>query len=171
MGLFYIKLEETIQEVSHRYSEVLSVLTFKDEVKLTAENVEEIVNTDFEEESTNQEELISDKLYSVHEEQLLAEQFYKPSSGYSFSSEEKKTVSVYKLDEEFEQETSESEMLSLEEAHETHLKMQYAAVLGSQSDISPSDRRKFDLWIKFNPSYFSIFKAGAFTQEVNYGSL
>lgn len=115
--------------------------------------------------------------YSFPEEQLLAEQFYKsPALNYetifygpareqfpAFGPEK-----MYSADDFREEE---SELLTTEEAEETFEKIQYSSMLGTASDVSAEERRKFDWWIKFNPSYFAVFLANSLTRDVNYGSL
>lgn len=64
-----------------------------------------------------------------------------------------------------------SEQLDAREAEDTFKNIQYAAITGSTSDVSPDERRKFDLWIKFNPALFKMFESMyALTRDVNYNS-
>ena len=64
-----------------------------------------------------------------------------------------------------------SEVLTEEEANDTIKKIEYAALFGTNHDVSPEERRKLSWYIRFNPSYFSIFTANSLTNDVNYDVL
>jgi len=65
---------------------------------------------------------------------------------------------------------AETEKLSVDEAKETFMNIQYATVLGSETSMSSSDKRKFDLWIKFNSALFGLFENNySITRDINYG--
>lgn len=114
--------------------------------------------------------------YFPGEEQFLAEQFYKaPALDYKdlFNGpvKEKPVLEAEKYSAEALNVETEREMLTTEEAEETFERIQYSSMLGTASDVSAEERRKFDWWIKFNPSYFAVFLANSLTRDVNYGSL
>ena len=84
-----------------------------------------------------------------------------------------KSVTQKREEEEYHSsKTSEvqSEMLTPAEAKQVFTEMQYAWVLGAASDVNFQERRKFDLWIKFNPAFFRSFESQSVTRDVNYGA-
>lgn len=114
--------------------------------------------------------------YFLGEEQFLAEQFYKaPALDYqelfNGQAKEKPTLRAEEYSAEALNVETKREMLTTEEAEETFERIQYSSLLGTASDVSAEERRKFDWWIKFNPSYFAVFLANSLTRDVNYGSL
>lgn len=66
-------------------------------------------------------------------------------------------------------EKNESDMISTVEAGDTFLEIQYAAAVGAHSEVSLETRRKFGLWVKFNPALFRMFETMyTLTSDVNY---
>lgn len=64
---------------------------------------------------------------------------------------------------------NESDMISTVEAGDTFLEIQYAAAVGAHSEVSLETRRKFGLWVKFNPALFKMFETMyTLTSDVNY---
>lgn len=112
--------------------------------------------------------------YSAEEEQRLAENFYK-SVGVDYEKimygENKKTGN-FELEGEYwveEVVSTDSETLTTEEAEATLQSIQYNTMMGTRHEVSSEQRRKFDMWIKFNPAEFLLFEAVyALTQEVDY---
>ncbi len=115
--------------------------------------------------------------YSFADEQFLMEQFYnslqldyesswyKHSKSSLFESEE-----YLAADQEFYD--SEAEILTTEEAEEALIEIQYAAVSGTPHEVDSETRRKFDMWIKFNPALFRLFEASySLTRNVDYRPL
>src|SRR3989344_3925978 len=115
--------------------------------------------------------------YSFADEQFLLEQFYnslqldyesswyKHSKSSLFESEE-----YLAADQEFYD--SEAEILTTEEAEEALIEIQYAAVSGTPHEVDSETRRKFDMWIKFNPALFRLFEASySLTRNVDYRPL
>ncbi len=114
--------------------------------------------------------------YSLNE-QFLAEQFYKPVTGnyktfvlgtqpepkFSYDSDEKKTQPAAVSD-------SDSEMLTVKEAEELFAESQSAYLVGAAHDVSAAKRRKLDYFAKFEPAYFSLFMAQAWSRDVNFNS-
>ncbi len=61
------------------------------------------------------------------------------------------------------------ELLTTEEATETFVEVQYAAVLHSRGDVNHEERRKLQWWIWMNPVEFKLLEAlYSLTREVNY---
>lgn len=118
---------------------------------------------------------------SSPQEQLFMEQFYAPPSvdgGGLFYGEKaypgknKAGVLVPEQESKYSSATDiESELLTADEAQEAFKDIQYAALAGSKSDVDADERRRFDLWIKFNPALFKLLEATyGLTRDVNYGS-
>lgn len=64
----------------------------------------------------------------------------------------------------------EREMLTLQEAEETFMDVQYAALTGVQTDISSEERRKFQWIILFERWFFNLLESSyALTRNVDYG--
>ncbi|PIN76640.1 hypothetical protein COV17_01750 [Candidatus Woesearchaeota archaeon CG10_big_fil_rev_8_21_14_0_10_36_11] len=65
-----------------------------------------------------------------------------------------------------------SEVITENDAKKTLIQIQYATVFGSALEVSSIERRKFDMWVKFNSSLFGMFeKLYAVTNDVNYSPL
>lgn len=118
--------------------------------------------------------------YSFHHDKLLAEQLNGAVSvdytalWYGADAKEK---AAFKLKDEYwvtsvPANDTEVEMLSTEEAQATFVDIQYSTIIGAASEVSSTERRKFDLWIKFNRSFFNLFESMyAVTREVDYRPL
>ena len=66
----------------------------------------------------------------------------------------------------------ESEMISSEEAQQTIVDIQYAAVMGNSMVMNSEERRKLNLWILFNPAQFKMAESMyAVTSNVDYRPL
>ncbi|MFH1827777.1 MAG: hypothetical protein ABH824_00810, partial [Nanoarchaeota archaeon] len=114
-----------------------------------------------------------DVKYSTHEEQFLAELFYKnPSLDYktlfNYLSKDKQPTFELIVDYTSNSDTK-SDMISTQEAEETFKEIQYANALGKPYDVDSEKARKFDFWIKFNPDLFGFFESRyALSRNVNY---
>lgn len=63
----------------------------------------------------------------------------------------------------------ESEILTVQEAAETFMDIQYHALQGNVYQVNAEDRRRFDLWIKFNLALFKLLESTqGLTRDVNY---
>ncbi len=90
--------------------------------------------------------------------------------------DQKTTPPSFKLDDDYWSTTAvadvQSEMISHEEAQQTIVGIQYAAVLGNSTEINSEERRKLNLWILFNPAQFKMAESMyAVTSNVDYGPL
>ncbi|MBI2572565.1 hypothetical protein HYV86_01785 [Candidatus Woesearchaeota archaeon] len=151
----------------------------------TAKDVSTIKKGELEEEIdetttlTDDDKPIINIEYAMGEERLLQAYgshpvldyetlWYGPSNkkGTSFeSSEEYWTGNVRMSDVE-------SEMLSTMEAKEKFVEVQYASVMGERFTMSSTEKRKLDMWIKFNPELFSMMEQSyGITRDVNYAPL
>ncbi len=118
--------------------------------------------------------------YSFHHDTLLAEQLHTGVSvdyaalWYGADTKEK---GAFELKDEYwvtsvPTNDTETEMLSTDEAQATFVDIQYSTIIGAASDVNSTDRRKFDLWIKFNRAFFNLFESTyAVTREVDYKPL
>ncbi len=118
--------------------------------------------------------------YSFHHDKLLAEQLNAAVSvdyaalWYGADTTEK---AAFELKDEYwvtsiPSRDTETEMLSTEEARATFIDIQYSTIIGAASEVNSTDRRKFDLWIKFNRAFFNLFESTyAVTREVDYRPL
>jgi len=110
--------------------------------------------------------------YSLAEEQFLAN-IYSPSRlDYKKLFYRLKAGSTKAQSMEYESNFStqaDNQNLTLEEAEKTYLEIQYSAVLGSLSDVSLIERRKFSNWIMFNLSTFQLFESMyCLSRDVDY---
>lgn len=88
---------------------------------------------------------------------------YGPSKQGLFQSDDEYWTNVAPADD------TEMEMLTVAEAQEAFVSIQYAAATGATYEVGGDTKRKFDLWIKFNPAEFRLFESTyALTREVNY---
>ncbi len=115
--------------------------------------------------------------YSIKEEEILARNAYGPTVDVEklWYGEVRKAPPEYQLEGEGSWGfaiASETEAISTEEAGDLFVKIQYEAACNAVGEVSNDDRRKFDLWIKFNRALFGLFESTqAFTNNVNYGPL
>lgn len=114
--------------------------------------------------------------YSFHHQEFLAGLHYNaPALDYEklWYGESKALPAAYGAEQEYAAEMpadSASDMLTVQEAEETFMNIQYHAILGQVNDVNGEDRRKFSLWIAFNPALFKLFESlQGLTREVNYG--
>ncbi len=116
--------------------------------------------------------------YSLGEEEFLAKQFYQTASlDYMkmFYGESKSIKSSY--ENEYFSDTIaicdvEADLLSTVEAESAFKEIQYAAIVGTGFSVNSEKKRKFDMWIKFNPALFGLFHSlYAVTDDVNYAPL
>ena len=118
--------------------------------------------------------------YSIEEEQFLAEQFYK-SKVIDYEKimygESRRNPGNFEQEDEYSVESNLIEetgslALTMEEAEKTIIQIQNATITGATYDVSEKDRRKLDLWIKFNPALFQLYETiHGLTRDVNYGLL
>jgi len=138
----------------------------------------EIKNEDSLEEDLDEDsEKLTDIKYSFDEKQFLMEQFYNKQIRYEQSLYKQSGFSLFEPEEEYlaaenEFYDIETENLTTEEAEETLIEIQYAAVIGTSNDINSEKKRKFDMWIKFNSALFKLFESSyALTRNVDYKPL
>lgn len=149
--------------------------TLEEKTKDLQPNLEE---ESLEEELDENSETLTDIKYSFDKEKFLMEQFYnKEQVKYEQSLYKQSRSSSFEPEEEYlagedEFYYAEAEVLTTEEAEETLVEIQYAAVLGTSNDVSYEKKRKFDLWIKFNSAMFGVFESTyALTRDVDYKPL
>ncbi len=113
--------------------------------------------------------------YSFHEEEFRAGLQYKaPALDYEklWYGERQDHSAEYALNGEYVSEMpsgAESDMLTVQEAAETFMDIQYHALLGNVYEVNGEERRKFNLWIAFNPALFKLFESlQGLTRDVNY---
>jgi hypothetical protein len=111
--------------------------------------------------------------YAPGEEEFLAQQFYQSGMNYDtlfYGQMQKGNVGEgYRYSEEQAVSDVKREMLTEDEAKQVFVKIQYAEILGQKTDVSVEERRRFDLWIKFNSALFGLFeRIEAVTNDVNY---
>ena len=114
--------------------------------------------------------------YNFHHEEFLAGlQYNAPRLDYEkLGYGEHKAVPLrYDAEQEYEKQAqggdTQSDMLTTQEAAETFMNLQYHAIQGNVNEVSSEDRRKFSLWILFNPALFKMFESQqGLTRDVNY---
>lgn len=63
----------------------------------------------------------------------------------------------------------ESEILTVREATDTFMDLQYQAIQGNVYQVNVEERRRFALWINFNPALFKLLESTqGLTRDVNY---
>ncbi len=113
--------------------------------------------------------------YSFHHDEFVAGlQYNAPAADYEklWYGESKAIPAGYSAEQEYAAEMpadSASDMFTVQEAADTFMDIQYHAILGNVNEVNGEDRRKFSLWIAFNPALFKLFEATqGLTREVNY---
>ncbi len=153
------ELEDTLEEVE----------TSEKEDSDDEETIETITDDELDEESTIK--------YAVGEEEFLAKKFYESNNlDYveMFYGDTPQYTAGYemKYDSEGSFEENETDMLSTMEAEDIFKEVQYAAIVGTSLGVSSEKKRKFDLWIKFNPALFSLLESTySLTRNVDYKPL
>ena len=118
--------------------------------------------------------------YSFHEEQLLAENFYKQAAvDYVklFYGDTGARPPVLAAEDEYRETSNlatdvDAECLTTEEASKTMMDIQYATMLGATHEVNLRQRKKFDTWIKFNSALFKMMESmHSVTSDVNYSLL
>jgi flavin-binding protein dodecin len=165
--------EEVILERASIIEQKSLKLIVKEENTKKTETIDEELEVEDSEDGTEEEPLIN-LTYSTEEEQFLAENFYK-SVGVDYEKimyGEGKSAGSFELEGEYwvdESISTESETMTVQEAESTLKNIQYAEMTGMRSEVDNESRRKFDIWIKFNPAEFLLFeKIYSLTQDVNY---
>lgn len=109
-------------------------------------------------------------------EQFMSETVYTPTSfnylDFYGPTREKKD----KDSEDYQSESTtkiisdvKDQQLSVAEAEQTIIRIQYAAALKNLSEVNYSEREKFAQWVKFNPVLMRMFETvHSMTQEVDY---
>ncbi len=132
------------------------------------------------EESPGDKEIFTDNFfprtsYSFHQEEFIAGlQYNAPALDYEklWYGEGKSISAGYVQDKDYVSEVSsgtDSDMLTIQEAEETFMEIQYSAIFGNIYQINGEERRKFNLWIAFNPALFKLFESlQGLTRDVNY---
>lgn len=118
--------------------------------------------------------------YSSLDEARMAENFYH-SAGVDydklFYGPTSSTSAGFKFEDDYWSNTASSsdtdaECLDNPEAQKALADIQYATIVGATHEIAAETRRKFDMWIKFNPDLFKMYESNtALTREVNYKPL
>lgn len=116
--------------------------------------------------------------YSFHHQEFLAGLHYNaPVLDYEklWYGENKSLPAAYDVEQDYATEMpvdTTSDMLTVQEAEETFMNIQYHALLGNVNEVNGEERRKFNLWIAFNPALFKLFESTrGLTREVNYGAV
>jgi len=176
--------KENVNQLIEKENEAKEQEVIKESEQEVKENNKKKLDkkTDIEDELDDNEENDDDSVddhlrinYSLQEEQLLAENFYKSNVVYEQILYENKN-SLIKAENNYSADglisDTDSEVIEVLEAEENFKEIQLAAVAGYSSEINGEKRRKLDLWIKFNPDMFKLFETlYAVTGDVNYGPL
>lgn len=118
--------------------------------------------------------------YSSLDEARIAENFYHSASiDYNklFYGPTSSTSARFQFEDDYWGNTANSddtdaECLDNPEAQKALADIQYATIVGATHEIDSETRRKFDMWIKFNPDLFKMYETNtALTREVNYKPL
>lgn len=145
--------------------------------EVVEEDLETKVDLEDEEDSETETEITPQVNYSFIEEEFIMGLAHNvPVLDYEKLWYGEKTPTKYEPEEEYwvpsPKTENETEMLTNEEAQETFMEIQYATMLGTLSDMNMIQKRKFDLWIKFNPALFKLFELTySVTREVNYAEV
>ena len=169
-------------EVSDKKDDLLTLITaIEDEVKEDVDIDMDVLEDSEEHEDSDPKDIDLDSeshdgidlSYSFHEEKFL-----RSRSSYAPVNYEKLWYSsnlegTFEPDDEYWTFTSvsdsEAEILSTDQAESTLRSIQYATILGTNHDVSAKERKKFDLWIKFNSALFGLFESMyAVTRDVDY---
>lgn len=154
--------------------------TFKKEgsenkIKIVEKETEDSLENEIEEDDPENSTKIK---YSFDQELFQREQFYnKEQIRYEQSLYKQTRSSLFESEEEYAAEENEfhdteAEILTTEEAEDALIEIQYASVIGTSREINSEKKRKFDMWIKFNPALFKLFEASyALTRNVDYRPL
>lgn len=130
------------------------------------------------------EELKTDKIvadvsppltYTFHHDEFLAGlQYNAPALDYeTLGYGGSKAVPIgYAAEQDYESpipDDAQSDMLTTQEAAETFMNLQYHALQGNVYEVNAEERRKFSLWIAFNPALFKLFESlHGLTRDTNY---
>lgn len=112
-------------------------------------------------------------IYSLQEEQLLAENFYKSSVDYeqlfSYSLNPNKEAVYEQGKVATAYSDVQDEQISTVEASETMREVQFAALLGAKTEVSYIKRKKMATWTMFNSAEFRMFETmHGLTRDVDY---
>ncbi|PIN74311.1 hypothetical protein COV20_01695 [Candidatus Woesearchaeota archaeon CG10_big_fil_rev_8_21_14_0_10_45_16] len=161
-----MSIEEAIGLIS-KLPEPISDKSLEDEIKNPEELLEDF---GFDEKAAS-----SDVEYSFADEELF-KQLYGTRLDYNqLWYGEKRASSSFEPEEEYwtgdaRDSDVESEMMTDMEAKDAFVNIQYATALGAATEINFKERRKFDMWIKFNRSTFHAFELQySFTRDIDYG--
>ncbi len=117
----------------------------------------------------NIEQSIEQSIEYHLDEPLPPEQFYGPHGEYATQ-----FLRPHSVQEEVYQSTAapqdiSSESMTAAEAEETIQELQYAAVLGTLSEVSYVQRRRFALWADLHKAELALFhRLNAMTNDVDY---
>ena len=116
--------------------------------------------------------------YTVEEEHLLSQQLYGSSTSLDydqlFYGPTAKAPLKFGLDDDYWVTTAstndtEAEAIETHEASEKMQDIQYAFITGAVHEVNAIDRRKFDMWIKFNKALFHTYELiNGVTREIDY---
>ena len=116
--------------------------------------------------------------YSFQEQEFIAGlQYNAPALDYEklWYGERKAIPAGYAAEQEYAVEMpadTASDMLTTQEAADTFMEIQYHAIQGNVYEVNGEDRRKFSLWIAFNPALFKLFESlHGLTRDVNYAAV
>ncbi len=113
--------------------------------------------------------------YSFHEEEFIASRYnHAPLDYVKLFYGESARAGIFTTDDEYLvgidlANDTDAEILTTEEAEQALIEIQYAAATGDHFVVNCEMKRKFDMWIKFNPALFSLFKSlHEITSNVDY---
>jgi len=119
--------------------------------------------------------------YSFHEEEFIARSHYNaPAVDYEmlwYGERRRKVPPEYVAESTAVAEAAADtrpEMLTAPEAEEVFMRIQYSAIVGNGSvyQVNGEERKRFDLWIKFNPALFKLLETlQGLTSNVNYSAV
>jgi hypothetical protein len=154
-----------------------SVVKSKKDSRLE-DSTNEKVDTEVELDDTDLEAVAGIDIEYGFQQEELAKNFYKPNAiDYvkMFYGEGKKPFNFESEDDywaEMALSGVETDELSVVDAQETMRDIQYAAALNTLSEVSQESKRRFDMWIKFNPGMFAAFESlYSLTKDVDYAPL
>ncbi|MBT4935725.1 hypothetical protein HOL21_01505 [Candidatus Woesearchaeota archaeon] len=142
------------------------------------EEIEDNDDNETENDNTKDEIVLSQITYSFENEEFAMGGFRTdaPLDYVKLWYGESKHRGTFSSEPEYETERvlidEASEVITEVEAKQTLVQIQYATVFGSALEVSSMDRRKLDMWAKFNSSLFTMFeRLYAVTNDVNYGPM
>ncbi|HIH12997.1 MAG TPA: hypothetical protein VJI32_06750 [Candidatus Nanoarchaeia archaeon] len=163
-------LEETLQEVSHRYSSSPAAVVQSDEPR---EEIQKDLEKEVEGQSGfSEEEILSEMILYGNNPALEAYSGVPLDYDSLFYGPARKVTSGLEKENEYQGlavDDTESETMSTEEAEATLKEIQYAQVTGTFSDVDYTERRRFATWALFNSAERELkHSIYAVTSNVDY---